>query len=197
MSGAAVALASGPLELVKIQKQLERLRINNHSGAQTLGPDKGSWATARGIIRQHGPRGLFYGFPMHLTRDMIGTGTYFAGYEYVKTFLTHHAPASMQQGPLTFLLAGGFCGVLCWIVTFPLDLVKSVMQQAVSSPPALRQSVPEIVRSIWVAEGPRGFYRGVGVTLVRAFPIHALNFVAYEGVSGWIRKHGSPSFPVQ
>jgi len=36
------------------------------------------------------------------------------------------------------------------------------------------------IKATYNASGIRGFYAGIGPTLIRAFPIHSINFMVYE-----------------
>jgi Mitochondrial carrier protein len=85
-------------------------------------------------------------------------------------------------------MAGGTCGILCWIVVFPIDLIKSVMQKDIMAPKPTYDTIRECVSDIKARQGYRGFYRGMSVTLMRAFPIHSLNFLVYEQVLQFARK---------
>lgn len=118
-------------------------------------------------------------------RDTIGTAVYFGTYETTKRALS--SPAS-PPGPLTHFMAGGICGILCWIVVFPIDLVKSVMQKDIMAPKPTYDTIRECVTDINNRQGIKGFYRGMAVTLMRAFPIHSLNFLVYEQVLQFARK---------
>ena len=44
------------------------------------------------------------------------------------------------------------------------------------------RGVRDAVRRLYRAHGVRGFYSGLGPTLIRAFPIHSVNFAVYEAV---------------
>ncbi|KAI9481156.1 MAG: ribonuclease H-like domain-containing protein [Benjaminiella poitrasii] len=133
-----------------------------------------SWHSAKEILKKKGLFGLYRGFTLHLTRDTIGTGVYFGGYETTKYILNRHTSAI---GPLSQFLAGGLCGLMCWIVVFPLDLIKTVIQKEVLSPKK-RPSTLKCIQDIYRKSGLIGFYRGITVTLIRAFPIHSLNFLS-------------------
>ncbi|KAJ1931046.1 hypothetical protein GGF37_007521, partial [Kickxella alabastrina] len=111
---------------------------------------------------------------------------YFASYETVKETL-RRLTGSDTTGPLTHMLAGGTCGVVSWLLIFPVDLVKSTMQSQVLKPKGTQEykSAWQCVRSIYSKVGSTGFYRGISVSLIRAFPIHGLNFVVYE----WARAN--------
>ncbi|KAG2176790.1 hypothetical protein INT44_007454 [Umbelopsis vinacea] len=156
---------------------------------QTTRPANGastsSWRSAREIVRLKGVKGLWSGYPLHLVRDTIGTAVYFGTYESTKRILS--TPSS-PPGPLTHFMAGGTCGILCWIVVFPIDLIKSVMQKDIMAPKPTYDTIRECVSDIKARQGYRGFYRGMSVTLMRAFPIHSLNFLVYEQVLQFARK---------
>lgn len=125
-------------------------------------------------------------FSLYIVRDTIGTGVYFGGYETTKYLLSGNKSAS--AGPLTQFLAGGICGVMCWIVVFPLDLVKTLIQKEILSVNPTYKSAMDCVRDIYKQNGLSGFYRGITVTLIRAFPIHSLNFLVYEQTLSLVKR---------
>lgn len=45
-----------------------------------------------------------------------------------------------------------------------------------------RSGVRDCVRSMYQTAGVRGFYSGLFPTMIRAFPIHSVNFLVYESV---------------
>ncbi|CDS09678.1 hypothetical protein LRAMOSA02355 [Lichtheimia ramosa] len=194
-SGAFVATFSCPFELVKIHKQLEilllqassistgatvmRERNNRTNGGGSCNnlPTTSSWHSAKEIVRSKGILGLWSGYGLHFWRDTLGTAVYFGGYETTKFLLSG---PERTAGPMTQFLAGGTCGILCWLAVFPIDLVKSLMQKEVLSPSRKYKSTMDCVKDIYHSRGASGFYRGITVTLIRAFPIHSLNFLVYE-----------------
>lgn len=114
-----------------------------------------------------------------LVRDTIGTGVYFGGYETTKYVLSG-GNKSHTSSPPTQFLAGGICGIMCWLVVFPLDLVKTLIQKEILLPQPTYKDARECIKDIYARNGMTGFYRGITVTLIRAFPIHSLNFLVYE-----------------
>lgn len=68
------------------------------------------------------------------------------------------------------------------LVIYPIDTVKSRMQQGGSGGGA--GAMTETMRDLWVERGcsVRGLYRGVVPVLVRAFPIHAVSLMVYDAV---------------
>ncbi|KAI9275071.1 mitochondrial carrier domain-containing protein [Helicostylum pulchrum] len=138
-----------------------------------------SWHSAKDIIKKKGITGLYSGFSLHLVRDTIGTAVYFGGYETTKYVLSGGEKSS-KGSPLTQFLAGGICGIMCWIVVFPLDLVKTLIQKEILQPNPTYKNAKHCMQDIYARNGIAGFYRGITVTLIRAFPIHSLNFLVYE-----------------
>ncbi|KAI8887858.1 mitochondrial carrier, partial [Backusella circina FSU 941] len=124
-----------------------------------------SLASAKEIVKKKGILGLYNGFSLHLVRDTVGTGVYFGGYETTKFILSGH---NKQAGPATQFLAGGICGLMCWVVVFPLDLVKTLIQKEILLPKPTYKNAVECVRDIYKKSGLTGFYKGITVTLIRA-----------------------------
>ncbi|KAJ1763695.1 hypothetical protein LPJ62_002998 [Coemansia sp. RSA 2167] len=210
ISGAVIAALCCPLELVKVQMQLANLMAKGTNGvtnaSRTTGqttllgenslttkahirnqrPAPPRWtgsnfSVLREIVRQRGAFGMYYGLHLHIVRDASGTAIYFASYETVKETL-RRLTGSDTTGALTHMLAGGTCGVVSWLLIFPIDLVKSTMQSQVLKPKNVQKyaSSWHCLRDIYARLGMSGLYRGVSVSLIRAFPIHGLNFVVYE-----------------
>ncbi|KAI8820456.1 mitochondrial carrier domain-containing protein [Fimicolochytrium jonesii] len=143
---------------------------------------------AKHIVVLKGPQGLYSGFPMHLLRDALGTGMYFCGYETVKHLMT---PTGATAGPLTHMLAGGLAGTCSWVVLFPIDITKSVIQrEALHDQPKYKSSL-HFIRARWAKQGIRGFYVGIGPQLLRSFPVHSINFLVYEQMLAWCRGFNS------
>lgn len=76
------------------------------------------------------------------------------------------------------IFAGGFAGMINWVVAMPADVLKSRLQ--ISSidkyPRGMRSLLPEILRE----EGPWVLYRGVMPIMIRAIPANATCFFGIE-----------------
>ncbi|KAF9576626.1 hypothetical protein EC968_006973 [Mortierella alpina] len=254
VAGTVVAMMSSPLELVKLQRQLEKLmamharkeaeitsltgdallreglatekksaaviaaKIERHShgsitqyGAPKEEAGASSWRTAKAIVQKKGWTGLYKGANLHVSRDMLGTGIYFSSYETIKRLMSetiehikphpHNSAESVTTtqlkgpGPMVHFLAGGLCGVFSWLVVFPIDLVKSVVQKEVLLSKPKYSGALDCAKDIVRREGVRGLYRGLSVTCYRAMPIHSLNFLVYEAVMDYVKTwsgHGEP-----
>lgn len=194
-SGAFIAVLSCPLELVKIQRQLEQMVAKETAGSSSNNnnnSNSNSWHAARQIVRRKGFFGLWSGLRCHTIRETLGTSIYFGTYETAKRVLNgnqNNTPAS----PMTHFMAGGICGVLSWLIVFPVDLVKSRLQKNVMMPEPRFNTIRACATDVIKQDGIRGLYRGLNVTLIRAFPIHSLQFLVLEYVYSLI----PPAHPLQ
>lgn len=180
-AGISMTWLACPLEIIKIQMQL--LRVKH---ATPLDPlfSASNYSVFRQIVRDRGILGLYTAFPLHLVRDFFGTGLYFACYGWVRDAAEPSWESAVQ------MVAGGVAGTVSWTLLFPVDLIKSRMQRDIlrGSVEGVEKKVPAVqrlflvMREIWGVGGVRAFYSGWVPTIVRAFPIHSVNFVVYEFV---------------
>lgn len=173
VAGGIIALVSCPLELVKIQRQVEELLAKQQKNGTI---ERGSsLRTFLRIVRTNGVTGLYRGLLPHALRDTVGTATYFASYEMSKHTLLPLLPA-----PVAHFLSGGMSGVASWLVIFPLDLVKSRIQKDAQLRERQYKGMVDCARKTYKAAGLRGFYTGFSATLLRSFPLHSLNWLVIE-----------------
>lgn len=160
------------------------------------------------IHREHGPKGLFRGLSATALRD-LGYGAYFVGYEATSRYLTAPSPglsgstslSDSNQGsiPLWVLfVSGGVAGVVGWLLTFPMDVVKTRMQS--TEPTETRmitqsgvttgdnpyRTIISTIRHTYRIDGGGGFFRGLSPTLLRAIPVNMATFAVYETVAGML-----------
>ncbi|KAH6560800.1 hypothetical protein BASA60_000523 [Batrachochytrium salamandrivorans] len=88
------------------------------------------------------------------------------------------------------MIGGGIAGTLSWIVAFPIDVVKSVIQQDAFTAKPKYRGAWEFVRLRFAQQGLAGFYQGIGPQLIRSFPIHSINFLVYENMLQLCRNLG-------
>ncbi|KAF9972655.1 hypothetical protein BGZ65_009688 [Modicella reniformis] len=196
--------------------------IPSKQEAATAAGSSSSWKTAKAIVEKKGWTGLYKGARLQISRDFLGTGIYFSSYETIKRLMSetiehikpHHHHHQQQHyhhnqsqptttqfkgpGPMVHFFAGGLCGVFSWLVVFPIDLVKSVVQKEVLINNPKYSGALDCARDIVRREGVRGLYKGLSVTCYRAMPIHSLNFLVYEAVMDYVKQwsgHGDDVLP--
>ncbi|KAL2918779.1 hypothetical protein HK105_201613 [Polyrhizophydium stewartii] len=194
----AAAFLAGAISGSMVQRQLERLAAA-HAAKQAAGganmvaaaqaQTKTTLEWMRFILRTKGLAGLYTGCHIQIVRDFLGTGCYFAIYETFKRAMT---PEGGQPGPLVHMFGGGIAGTLSWLVLFPVDVVKSVIQRDAFTGQAPRyRGGWDFARRRLASRGVAGFYEAIWPQLVRSFPIHSLNFLVYEFVLARCRSAGT------
>ncbi|OUM60731.1 hypothetical protein PIROE2DRAFT_13459 [Piromyces sp. E2] len=247
VSGYVSAIISCPLELIKMQRQIEQLLVRQSSITASINAETAKQAAAKAakiaskaaakesaaaaakntatqtvktvthqttknvvknsipnstlkshfstsslqtginIFKANGVRGLYRGFLFQGFRDALGTGSYFCAYEITKRLLTM---GDKESTHVTHFFAGGIAGIASWICIFPVDLVKSKLQIDAKSKHKMYKSQLECIKQIYRTGGIKAFYQGISSCLIRAFPVHALNFVVYEHVLRICKKIG-------
>ncbi|OQR99750.1 mitochondrial carnitine/acylcarnitine carrier protein [Achlya hypogyna] len=163
LAGLAQVTFSAPAELVKIQMQVA-----------TRASSQSSMQCAARIVRKYGVfKGLYHGWQLTVLRDVPAFGSYFFTYEVAKDLLSGGKDASTT----TLLLAGGIAGSMSWVLTQPIDVLKTLAQsQRFEEHVSTRTLLKHHVR----LEGWGFLTKGFGATVLRAFPVSAVTFLVYE-----------------
>ncbi|KAJ3063869.1 hypothetical protein HDU98_000369 [Podochytrium sp. JEL0797] len=168
-SGFVNAFLSCPMELVKI-------RLQNQS-ACTLGNTSTTYSGNLDCIRklyvQGGLRSFYRGLHVTLWRETPSYGAYFASYEIFSHLFTPEGQR-LDVPSAGLLVAGGLAGIVGWLSTYPLDVIKTHIQSDLR--PGKPMGLVQAARNIYAREGVRPFFAGLGATAVRAFPTNAATF---------------------
>lgn len=154
------SLALSPLEMIKIRVQV------GHSGG-TLG-------VLKDIFNKGGIREVFRGFGATILREVPGNLAFFGTYEQARASFAAR-PHIVASENAQILISGGLGGMMFWVVSLPLDAIKTT-QQAFDQP----TSIAETTRSIYNKQGIQGFYRGFVPVVSRAFFANAALFWGVE-----------------
>ena len=73
-------------------------------------------------------------------------------------------------------LYGGLAGEALWLSSYPFDVVKSKMQSDGFGEKMRYRGMLDCFAQTWRTEGARGFWKGIGPTLLRAMPVSAGTF---------------------
>jgi len=193
--GFVQSFLQSPVELIKVRLQLaagHQLPSTSALTLQLLRPS--SAAAAVPAV----PPLLSKGLHATLLRDVVPHGVWFAAYEYSKKGFEQRAAesagpaavAALAEGapppPLSTaaqLSAGSFAAIAAWVVGYPADVIKTRCQMEGG-----QASVMEAVRAIHAEGGWRAFYNGLGLKLLRAVPMSAVGFFAYEHTMGVLTR---------
>ncbi|KAI7907822.1 mitochondrial carrier domain-containing protein [Cokeromyces recurvatus] len=178
LSGAGAGIAcfffSTPTELIKIQAQM------------TKAP-KSTMQVTQEIFAANGLKGFYQGGLITLIRDAPSYGVYFWVYEGMKRILKVNT-SGVDNDAWKLLLAGGLAGTVSWTSIYPIDVIKSRLQMQQTQhnentrilPDRPYASIKDCVIRSYKLEGPHVFFRGLGATILRGFPVNAVTFYIYE-----------------
>jgi len=198
-----ISFGSAPFELVKVRRQLEYSIAAAQGRKLEKAPSTGK--AVMEIVRSNGVRGLYLGFPLHFLRDTSGTALYFLEYDGMRHVLGR--TQSGEQGdtpswlPIPHSLIPFFCGslsgVTSWALIYPLDVVKTKVQQralAGEPPRRLWETCRRLIRGPDpdnpkpLVQGIRRVYQGLGVSALRSVTTHGLLWTFFDYVSRYIDR---------
>lgn len=158
-AGLAQTPVSSPIELAKTRLQLQSpLQSDSRGPMQCL----------RNIYKKEGYRGVFKGLNITFLREGPSYGVYFVTYEML-TKTSSKQPISTPH----MLLAGGLAGTASWVISYPIDVIKSRIQAESSD---RYSGALDCLKKSIRAEGYSCLYRGLNSTILRAFPTNAATF---------------------
>ena len=173
IGGCAQSVVCSPMELARTRMQLQgQGQLLPNQSLQYKSPID----CLVQINKTEGIRGVFRGFGTTVAREGPSFAVYFASYELFKTLLSQ---GRSDPGTLVLLTAGGLTGMVTWFSTYPIDVIKSRIQADNTNK---YSGFLDCGKKSYAEAGLRAFTRGLGPTLLRAFPVNAATFVAYEFV---------------
>ena len=182
IAGGVVATMTSPLMAIKTNQQ-----INPRGFRQTM---KELCAAPRGGA-------FFSGFGPHLFCDSFGRMCYLSSYELMKRCLVQSRRDDVCNGDgmndtrdLSLqerMICAGTSGMICWAIIYPADVLRSRMYA--NALVECRPNLLEMAKSIYNEEKSfRPFYRGLGVTVIRAAPVAAAVLPVYDFAHAWLTK---------
>lgn len=92
-------------------------------------------------------------------------------------------PEKRREWTANSMIAGAGGGLAASIATCPLDVIKTKLQaQRYSQGQKGYEGVIDTVKSVWRYSGFKGFYRGLGPTMLGYLPTWAIYFAVYDGI---------------
>lgn len=169
VAGSCASFVLTPVELIKCKLQVANLQKNVVKEHTKIIP------TLLTILKEKGIFGLWQGQSGTFIRESFGGVAWFATYEIMKQKLKQrHNEAENKTWEL--LVSGASAGLAFNASIFPADTIKSVMQTE-------HITLVNAVKKVFTKHGISGFYRGLGITLIRAVPANAAVFYTYETLS--------------
>jgi solute carrier family 25 carnitine/acylcarnitine transporter 20/29 len=170
-AGVTNTILSSPIEHIRI-----RLQTQPHAVAERL--YSGPLDCVRKISSQAGvAKGIYRGTTVTLMREAQAYGVWFLTFEALMNADAKRTGINRKEIPTwKIALYGGLAGEGLWLASYPFDIVKSKMQTDGFGANQKYQTMRSVFADIWRKEGPRGFWKGIGPTLLRAMPVSAGTF---------------------
>ena len=211
LAGAAMVCVTNPIWLIKtrMQLQLRHFKDGTAQGGDAkipIRPYRNMFDAASTIVREEGPMALYKGASVAFVMVSHG-GIQFVAYEFLKSHFgtnTRAERAKKQdherisvlealEDSLGYLTMGAASKILASTFTYPLQVIKSRLQQRadavdISQEGEIRvkrreyKGVVDCVSRIWRNEGFLGFFKGCVPNALRVAPSSAITFVVYETV---------------
>jgi solute carrier family 25 carnitine/acylcarnitine transporter 20/29 len=126
-------------------------------------------------------KGLYRGEAVTILREAQAYGVWFLAFEYMMNADARRNAIERSAIP-SYKIAfyGGLAGEALWLASYPFDVVKSKMQSDGFGEGMKFKGMNDCFRQTYRAEGLRGFWKGIGPTLLRAMPVSAGTFAVVE-----------------
>ncbi|KAG6665279.1 mitochondrial arginine transporter BAC2-like [Carya illinoinensis] len=171
LGGVAGIISGYPLDTLRVRQQ--------HSNAGS------AFGILRNVVAKEGPAALYRGMGAPLASITFQNAMVFQ----INAVLSRAFDSSLSaQDPPSYkgVALGGFCtGALQSLLLTPIELVKIRLQLQNNVYAKLHHADAHngpmsVAKSIFKAEGLKGMYRGLTITVLRDAPAHCLYFWTYE-----------------
>ena len=158
LGGAGQVIVTNPMEIIKIQMQMNSLtKLNNNS--------------IFNVVRSLGLKNLYKGSSSCLMRDIPFSFIYFPLYDYLKS-----------EKNLNNYFSGMVAGGTSAFTTTPLDVVKTRIQTTRVDDVKYKNLI-DCFSKIYKNEGITAFYKGSGVRTLRSSIQFGITFAVFEKLS--------------
>jgi solute carrier family 25 carnitine/acylcarnitine transporter 20/29 len=183
MTGFAAAFAEGPVDFYKsqIQVQIVRSKVNpDYKPPFTKVLD-----CVRQTFRYNGIKGPYQGLGATLVRNVPANSVYLGSFEVMKREVAKYQQRPVSElHPATVTALGGLGGIFYWLVIFPVDAVKSVMQtDDIRKPQRKFPTMASAAQQLWAEGGLRRFYKGFTPAIIRAAPANGVMLMTVDKVT--------------
>ncbi|KAL7754903.1 hypothetical protein ACKLNR_015243 [Fusarium oxysporum f. sp. zingiberi] len=175
LAGVTNSVISGPIKRIRI-----RLQTQPHGEKKLY---SGVSDCVRKIWQHQGISGIYRGQAVTILREFHGYGVWFAAYEGLVQHVARMEGKSRSEiESWKFAVCGGLAGEFLWLLSHPLDVIKSKMQSDGFGHDQKYKTTREAIRQTWRMGGVSGLFEGIGPALLRAMPVSAGTFATVEVV---------------
>lgn len=179
-AGCISSVVTCPLDVVKTRLQYQGVLMDKHAGKATgFTPYRGTWNTLSRIFTEEGTRGLYRGLGPMLMGYLPTWAIYFSTYEALKTELAASSRRLRETPATIHVISAMGAGATTSTLTNPIWVLKSRFMTQSAFTEYRYKSMLHAVQVIKETEGWRGFYKGLGSSLLGVTHV-AVQFPLYE-----------------
>lgn len=190
LSGITMSVIACPMAFVRVQQQNSGVGGNKTTSVVTI---------VRDTLSRSGVRGFYAAWHVDVVASSSAWMVYFATYEVAKrevASLRGHAllPPGSPAPVLDSVIASIVTSVVTWSLCMPTDLMRNRMQADAGREPSKRlyQGALDCARKTHAADGVKGFWRGVGLVMLRSMASSCISLPAFDRLKPKMRAllHG-------
>ncbi|KAL5612351.1 hypothetical protein BROUX41_000117 [Berkeleyomyces rouxiae] len=176
-AGLVTRFVISPLDVVKIRLQLQSVDLKSMASQSKY---QGTFSTIRSILVDEGITAFWKGNIPAEVMYATYTGIQFISYRNTAHLLQRTIGRENLPHMAESFIAGGVGGASATIATYPLDLLRT--RFAMQGNQRVYLSLMRACSDIYRDEGTRGFFRGLGPTLLQSVPQMGIFFASYETI---------------
>ena len=145
------------------------------------------WDGTRRIYKLEGLSGFYRGLVPSLFGVSHGA-LQFMAYEQMKKWRDNQGSAKQPQqlSNLDYLVFSGSSKILAGSLTYPYQVIRARLQTYDAD--KSYKSATDVVVQVWKQEGISGFYKGLGLNLLRVVPSSCVTFLVYENTKAFLPR---------
>jgi solute carrier family 25 carnitine/acylcarnitine transporter 20/29 len=196
--GPPCALIGTPFELVKLQMQMEARHAHGGGGNQKTFR-RSAFRFATTLHSTYGWRVFYLGGATNVARECLFNAVFFSTFEHTRFGFADSCEERGIRRAVATPTAGGLAGAAAWLLSLPLDCVKSGVQGQdlrnggwdARRANRARVGFAESARAVFQTRGVFGFFSGAAPSVGRSFIVSGSRFVAFAGGMELLQGEGS------
>lgn len=175
LSGIGLALLLTPVDNIRIKLQATQNLQENKTYRYST-----SFELIKDVYKRNGIKGFYIALSISLLREGIASLIYFGSFEYMK----NHEKVKYNRKRIKIFnsfLYGAFAGGVNWLLTLPIDIIKTKMISDTIIPGKQHfKNYRECAKSIYEQSGFIGFYKGFSVVFTRALVVNGVVLTSFD-----------------
>ena len=145
---------------------------------------KNFFQTTKKIIKDEGIKGLWKGILPTATGAIIYEGSQYFVYSSIKQYYQINQNKIILN-TFDYFLIGAISGAISQTISYPFDIIRKKMMLSKNNE---KNSMINCIKLTYKNEGFSGFFRGIGINLIKIMPYTALQYTINEEIQYYFLK---------